>query len=277
VTKVSISRAWEETRTAISADGRLFIAVALALIVLPAALLQFAFPGAAVTQSPRSTGETVGQLLAWVLGLIGQLAIARLALARGESVGSAMGEATRQMPWLVVAMMLLLMGLFVLFIPIAMLLYATGVSLPQDAAGLEQSPAVLVASLLFAALVVFVAARMMMTTPVAAVEGVGPVGIIRRSWALTRGNVLRLIGFLLLFGLAVFVLMAAVMLLTNTVIALFTGTVEAFTVAALLQALIRATLSGLVTTVLTLMLARIYIQLRSGGEDLEVSVPSSGG
>ena len=36
MSKLSLSRAWEETTSVLARDGRLFVAVALALFVLPA-------------------------------------------------------------------------------------------------------------------------------------------------------------------------------------------------------------------------------------------------
>jgi hypothetical protein len=57
---------------------------------------------------------------------------------------------------------------------------------------------------------------------------------------------------------------------------LLLGPVEPLSVAALLVSLVSAIANAAVVTVLTVMLARIYVQL-SGRESLDVSVPSSGG
>ena len=66
--KLSISRAWDETKAIFARDGRLLVAVALALVVLPMVVL-----GLAVPSDPQAQE---GGLVAGLL----QLAVALIAL-----------------------------------------------------------------------------------------------------------------------------------------------------------------------------------------------------
>ena len=68
----------------------------------------------------------------------------------------------------------------------------------------------LVALLLFFAIACFVGVRMMMTAPVASIEPVGPVALIKRSWQLTAGHFWRLFGFLVLFFVAGMIVIFAI-------------------------------------------------------------------
>ena len=64
-----------------------------------------------------------------------------------------------------------------------------------------------------------------MTSPVASEETVGPIGIIRRSWELTRGNWWRLFGFIVLFLLGQRVSALGSELLGSTAISLEIGAI----------------------------------------------------
>ena len=52
MTKLSLSRAWEDTTSVLAQDGRLFLSVALALFVLPGLVLDVTMPEAAPGQFP---------------------------------------------------------------------------------------------------------------------------------------------------------------------------------------------------------------------------------
>lgn len=270
--KLSISRAWDETRSRIAADGRLYVTVALALIALPAAIGQFVTASGQVARTPTSMGEALLMIAVWLIGLVGQLALLRLALGTSVSVGESIAHGARRAPAYFGAVILIIVAIALVTIPFLIVLAAMGVTIDPQAAA---PPAVIVLFLLYVAIVLYFAVRMLMSSPVASAEAVGPFGIIKRSWQLTKGHVLRLIGFLVLFLLAVLIVVGAVSLLANLSVGLIFGVVEPLSAGALIIALIEAFASAIATTVFVVMIARLYAQL-SGDTLLEPSVPSSG-
>jgi hypothetical protein len=140
------------------------------------------------------------------------------------------------------------------------------------AAGQAPSAGVVLLILLAAALTYAV---FQLTIPVAAAEGGGPVHLVSRSWTLSRGNYLRLLGFVLLVlvGL-VFVVMAGQFGI-GSMVAVALGPPDAGTVSALIISLAVALIQAFFTVVFAIMLARIYLQLTGAGE-AQASVPHSG-
>ena len=270
--KLSISSAWDEAKSRIGTDGKLFVTVALALIALPAAIGQFIGGGGGMTSSPQSLWQVLVTIIVWVIGLVGQLALIRLAIGQSVSVGEAIGHGARRTPAYIGAVILIIIGIIILTIPFALALAALGVTFEQ---GATPPPAAYLFLLLYIALMLYVAVRMLLTSPVASAEAAGPVAIIKRSWQITSGNVLRLLGFILLFIVAVIVFVGAVSMITSLVVGLLFGEIEPMTAGALIVALAESVASAIATTVFIVMLARIYVQL-TGDAPVETSVPSSG-
>lgn len=271
-TSLSISHAWEETKSRIAADGRLFVIVALALLALPSAVGQFATPGAGMTRSPESVGAAVLMIAVWLIGLVGQLALIRLAIGPSVSVGEAIAHGARRSPAYVAAVLLIILAILIASLPFVAALAALGVTFQP---GAPPPPAAYIFLLVYIALLLFIAVRMLLASPVASAESAGPINILRRSWELTRGHGLRLFGFLLLFIIAVIVVVGAVSIVTNLIVTMLFGTIEPLTVAALIVALVESIASAIATTIFIVMLARIYVQL-TGGAPVETSVPRSG-
>lgn len=272
--ELSISKAWDETKARIAADGRLFVAVALAMIALPTALAQFFVPSTGLTRAPQSLGEILLMLAVWLVGIVGQLALVRLALGRSVSVGEALAHGVRRGPSYVGAMILVIMALMLIAIPFVILLSAMGITI---APGVAPPPAAWLFLVLFIAIILFVAVRMMLTSPVASEEQAGPIAIIKRSWSLTSGNILRLIGFLILFVIGVIIVVGAVSLIANLLVRFVLGPPDPLTAGALIIVLVESIASALATSIFIVMLARIYAQLAGRQQDIaSVTVPHSG-
>ncbi|QIL02813.1 hypothetical protein G7078_08475 [Sphingomonas sinipercae] len=274
---LSISVAWDESKAVLARDGRLLIPVALAMVALPSIVSTLIDPG-----SPTSRGSGISLLvfLLSLIGMIGQLALIRLAIGPSLSVGDAILHALRRALPFIGAIILLVLILLIVSLPIIILLSITIAGASAGDAALD--PAQLAASPLFSVfvLVIFlvgivIGVRMMMMSPVASAETAGPVAILKRSWELTRGKFWKLFAFLLLFVVAMVALMLAVGGVAGLGARSLFGEIEPFSGGALFVGVISGVLSALVTTVLSVMLARIYLQLAGRGE-AEVSVPSSG-
>lgn len=268
---LSISRAWDDTKARIAADGRLITIVAAALLALPALISGVVSPG--TSRSDQPIGEAIVILIASLVAVIGQLAIIRLAVTPAVSVGEAIGHGARRMPVYIVSAVLIALGLLIAAIPFIVVAMAAGI--PMDAESIKTSPAAELIVLLYAALVCFVAIRMLLSSAVASEETVGPLQIIRRSWALTAGHWWRLFGFLVLFLVGAIIAMSAVNWAVGFVAVMWFGPVAPLSASALIVAIVDAIVNATITVFLAVMLARIYLQL-AGRVPAEPSVPRSG-
>jgi hypothetical protein len=268
---LSISAAWEETKAILARDGRLLTTVALALVALPSAVNSFLARGA-IDGNAAQWLDLVA-LLASVIALAGQLALIRLALGPSITVGGAIVHGFRRLPIYFLAVMVLLLALFIVAIPLGLLLVALGV--PISAKQVPASGPVVLVTLIFAGIAIFLGVRFLLSSSVASAEEVGPIAILKRSWELTAGHFWRLFGFLLAVVVAAVVLLIAVGSALGVAISLSLGSIQPLSTGALILALIQALVSAAVTTLFAVMLARIYVQLAGRGE-AQPSVPSSG-
>jgi hypothetical protein len=267
---LSLSRAWEETRDILTRDGRLFVSVALALVVLPAVISGLVNPKGMGSTSVPFWASLVG-LAASLVMLAGQLGLVRLALAPSITVGGAIAHGVRRMPIYFVGALLVVLALFVLAIPFGLVAAAMGVPLDRTGGSVPASPPFVILAVVYLLLAVFIGVRMLMAAPVASAEPVGPIALLRRSWALTNGHFWELVGFLLLFFIAAMIVLVGVGTAVGVVVRLAFGSLEPLSVGALIVALVQAVLSAAFTTFLAIMLARIYVQL-SGNSDQAAEV-----
>jgi len=271
--KLSISRAWDDSKAAMRRDGRLIGSVALALILFPQAVF------ATIAPPPELSGvETPGwaplvMLIVALVGLAGQIAIARLAIGPAASVGEAIGHGVRRAPVVFAAVLMFGLALIVLMIPLALVLIG-----PERLKALSEGsrdPAVVRAILPILLAIIAIAVRFQLTVPVAAMEAAGPIRMLRRSWDLTRGHYWRLLGFLLLVLATALIIQLASQIVGGVVGRLLFGNLDPFSAGALLVALIAAAAQTALSILVTLMLAHIYVQSANPPHG-DVSVPSSG-
>ena len=263
---LSISKAWDEARETLGRNASLLTTVALALFVLPGVVNDDVTPAAPPGEIPTLGTWTIVTVVALLIALVGQLAVIRLAIGSRLTVGEAIGHGARRAPAYFVATIIWILP----FLIIGALLFGMVAKDPTNA-----PPAAAFALLLLACVMLFFAIRMLMTSPVASAEPVGPVAIIKRSWEMTRGNWWRLFAFFLLFVIAVLVAVTAVGAVAGIIAELVLGGDEPLTVGALFVALLTQLVSAAVSVVLMVMLARIYVQLAGDGA-AEASVPTSG-
>lgn len=276
---LSISRSWEESRRILTQDGKLFVSVALALIAFPTLVAGLLNPRGVMATGPEALWLTLASLVASLIALAGQLALIRLAIGPSTTVGAAIVHGLRRMRIYLVAAILIVIAFFICAIPIALVLQAMGVPLGArsqlgTAASQQMSGPLLIGVLLYLALIVYVGVRMMLTGPVASAEQVGPIAMIRRSWQLSKGNFWRLLGFLLLFIVAAGAVILGIGAALGVITRLVLGPIEPMSVSAIVVALVNALLNAAVTTLFSVMIARMYLQL-TGGETAS-GVPTTG-
>jgi len=274
VADLSISKAWDETKATLASDGTLLMTVAAALFLLPQVLVGVATgAGADAAQSPPALGLPMA--IAALIGLVGQISIAWLAIGSSVSVGEAIRHGLRRLLPFLGAILLVVATMALIFILAALILMVAGV-IDRPLAGVEPRPRD-IAMVLLVALVpmLFVSVRLIPTSAVAAAETVGAVGILKRSWQLTRGHFPRLLGFMAIFIVGMLVVIVAVgPIIGLLAIALF-GSTEPFSLGALTIALVTALIQAAVVVVYVVMVARIYVQL-AGDRSAEATVPISG-
>lgn len=272
--KLSISKAWDETRDVLRRDGKLITSVALALIVLPQAIAAMAAPPPILSDAGPPSWMPLLTLLVALIGLVGQIAVIRLALGPATSVREAIARGLKRLLPAFVALLLFGIALAILMLPLLLLMVSPAEM--QAVAGGQNSPAAARAILVALVLVVLIGVRFQMVMPVATAEEVGPIRILKRSWATTKGHYWRLLAFLLIVLLvAVIVVLFVGQIMGGILAKMLFGDIEPFAVAALFAGLISAIVQAAFSAVVSVMLARMYVQL-AGGSPAETSVPSSG-
>jgi hypothetical protein len=269
--KLSVSRAWDETKAIVARDGRLLTSVALALIAFPTAVSGLLNPRGMTNSAPLWVD--VVTFVVSLIAIAGQLALIRLALGPSVTVGGAIEHGFRRMPIYFVTAVLILLGLLLLALPFVALLALLGIKMTSATDSL--SPGAALISLLYMTTALLLGFRMVMAAPVASSERVGPIGIIKRTWSLTRGHWWQLFGFVVMFFVGAVVLLIAVNTAVGLLVAVLLGPIEPMSASALVTALVQALLNAVITTLFAVMLARMYVQL-AGRDDAQASVPSSG-
>ena len=262
----SISAAWEETKSVLERDGRLFASVALALIILPAAIMGVLDPRVDQGQQAPAWFNLMILVIS-LISLAGQLALIRLALGPSVTVGGAISHGFRRLPIYVLALILLTIGVVLVTIPFVMGAVAMGMNLQTGTEAQITGP--FLGILLIYLLAIFaLMTRFLLAMPVASLERAGPLDLLKRSWTLTAGQWAKLFGFLIVALLGAALVILSVALVVGSLTALLFDSSGPMTLAALIQGIAQAVVTGIFSVLFTLMLARIYVQL-SGRDTVE--------
>lgn len=264
--KLSLSRAWEESLAVLARDGRLFVAVALALFVLPGLVLDASMPDVVAGQFPPVGPWIVIGIVALLIWLVGQLAVIRLAMEPHVAVGEAIVHASKRLvPYVLSA--------FLWLVPI--LIVGSVLSQYLEINRNHPSVAGAIALIILTVAGIFLAVRLLLSSAVASIENVGPLRIVQRSWSLTRGNWWRLFAFVLLFWIGALCLLWAVESVAGVIVRLAVEDSGPRSLGGLLVSIISQLISALLSVACFVMIARIYDQLSRTGAS-QASVPSSG-
>jgi hypothetical protein len=263
MTKLSLSRAWEDTMAVLAQDGRLFVSVALALFVLPGLILDVGMPSAPSGQFPPAGPWIAIAAVAILVSFVGQLAVIRLAIGPHITVGEAITHGLKRLAFYVAALLLWSVPIIL----IGSVLYAI---IAEDV----QHPSLLasIALIVVSLLGIFLAVRLILASAVASAETIGPIRILRRSWELAAGNWWRLFAFLLLVGIGAIALLAAVASVVGLLARVLFGEIGPLTLGGLLVAIVSQLLSALISVMFFVMIAQLYRQLAGRGA---ATVPKS--
>lgn len=267
---LSISRAWDEAKAVLARDGRLIWTVALALLFLPQVLASTVAPPAnlAGEEAPKASGVII--LAALLIGMVGQLAIVRLAVGPTTSVGDSIRHGSKRFLPALTAFLIFLLGMAVILVPLIMIL---GLAPLLTSPASPPPPQVLGRMLLLVMIAFLVSVKFLLVTPVASSERVGPIAILKRSWALTGSHYARLLGFVLMATIAALIVVITAQIAGTIAAKLFADTVNPLSAGALVLALFTAGAQAALSAVFTVMLARIYVQ--AAGAAPLASVPDT--
>ena len=260
--KLSIGQAWVDASAFLVREARLVAPIALALFALPTVLLNWAYPAG---QPNSATGlALLGIVMVMVAKMIGQMTIILMSVGWRSSVGEAIAKVARRVPSLIGAALIVFVPLLIIFVvALAMALAAAGITDPAALTpeALMTLPSVSWLVVLFLIVALILGARLFPMSAIAANEGDGPLTLLKRSWALTRGEFWRLLALLLLLLVVVLVLNGAVSAVIGSVTRLTIGETRPFNLAALLIALAGGIVSAMVASVSAAMIGRTYAQL----------------
>lgn len=270
---LSISKAWDESSAILKRDGKAIWTVALALIAMPFTLLTLLAPSsAAAMDAAAPTQPSFLSLVITIVLLTATLAITAIALRPQSTVGEAISEGGRKTLSMIGAYLLVWIPLFILLVILAMLMIGANADPEALQASLAAGnwPASLTRFLLVCIVIaLLVGIKLMLMTPVAAAETGNPLKIVARSWQLTKGHFLKLLGFTVLFVIAAVIALTAVIFIFGGIVIAIFGPPEAMTVGALFTGLVMGLCYAVFMAVYAVMIARIYSQLAGP----EASVP----
>jgi hypothetical protein len=264
--KFDMSRAWNDATALLRANAQIVTILAGAFFFLPNLILMMLLAGlmgdaeatVASGASPQAAFEAAIAVYAdvwWQLLLVtaitavGMLGLLMLLTDRNRpTVQEAIrGGVTYLLPY-IAAQILMSFAIVVLVVATLVVGRVAGPG-PGSLVGLVATVAV-----------IYVYVKFSLTVPVIAIERVGnPIRALGRSWALTKGNSVRLLLFYILLFIALLVI-ATVLNLIVGLIAALVGTASATFISSLLGSAINAV--GI--TVYLAVVAAIYRQLASG-------------
>lgn len=250
--KLSLSKAWDETRSHFPRDGKVYAAVALALYVLPATIFGTLFPGALMGTAPPDGATSLLMLAVIVLSLVGQIAMVALAL-RPIAVREAIGHGLRRAPAALAAFIIFLLPVILALAPF----------LPAIVQAPNNPPpgALLAATLVMLTAFILGVRLALLLVPVAAAERIGPIALLKRSWALSSGNWWRLAVFLVVYYAASYISARAIGFVVGGILIFLSGPLQPASLGALALAAALGAVGAIFTTIFSLMLAGIYAQL----------------
>jgi hypothetical protein len=271
--KFSMSAAWNDAVALLRANRQVVLVVAGVFFFLPYLAMILLMPDYAATvggpgaPQPATMDEALEQisgvyrdiwwaalLLAVVQG-IGMLGLLALLTDRDRpTVGEALAKGAKYfLPYLGTQILIALIVVALVMVPVTI----------GAAAG---AGAGVLVGLLAAVAIVYLLVKFSLTTPVIVVDGVmNPIAALGRSWALTKGNSLRLF----LFYLLLFIVLIVVSMVLTIPIGIVTA-MSGGDGAVIVSGLVNALLNLVALTVILAVVAAIHRQL-SGAAPAAVS------
>lgn len=273
---VTMSAVWDRTTEFLSDNLGAVVPIALAAIFLPASIQGNLQPLAATAAQPLRVGLGLFGLLLSLVSMWGQLVLVAMVVAPGES---ATALATRRLPVVIGVSIALLAGFALLALPLIAILAGYGFAFADVMAGQRPKfpdgaggPIALYIVVLLP-VVLWLAARLALTSPVVAAERRG-LGAIARSFALTRGLALRIVGVILLFAIVAWIATLAAQTVFGSILQLVAGGDGPISLATILTAIIVSVVSTGFSVIASVFVAKLYLAARAERPDPGTSHPA---
>lgn len=258
--RVSVSKAWDETKDFIVRERRLVSPVVLALVFLPTLLFRVFAP------QPSMAEMMAGNYPAWLpwlsygllfVQLVGGAALILMALGSRDPVGATIVSGFKRA--IVVVLAALLAALLATPVMIVMLIIAgLAGTMPTNPNSIPPGFMAIVG--LLSILLGLVVLRMILFIPAAAAEPIGPWAALKRGWGLGRGNGGRLIVTMVLLFIGAMAVNYAATAVVGSLAQLVMGSSQGATLGGILVALVVAALGAAVFLVQYVLLANLYRQ-----------------
>ena len=257
MSQLSINRATASAQAFLKAEWRLALPIALALVGLPAVVLELATP---LPTNPNVLPVPDARMLlvipAIVATMVGAGAVTALALVPGISVAEALRAGARRSGVLFAAWLLAVAG-----VAAATVLVAVVASLAGVAGGMARPGLLALAMIVIGAAALVVGVRLALLTPVVMDRAVGPIEALKQSWRLTRGAFWRMAAVLALLLLVVLLFSAAVQAAMGVVGLLLARLAGLKALGLILPVLAAALVNALVSMVFWVFLTALYREL----------------
>lgn len=263
---VSMGSVWDRTAEFLSDNLGTLLPIALLAIFVPSTISA----NLSGLQQNATTGTAtllgLGMFALAMVSFWGQLAVTALAIdpALGRQASQV---ATRRFPAALLLMILLVVVVIVLMIPVGVLLAVGGVDLAAMQPGTTpEIPPVVAVWVFFYFLVVLILAFWVMARLAVVIPSVVgdrlAVGAIARSWRLTRGVALKIVGVLILYAIVSIVANLAATSAFGAIMYLVAGNGEdGISLASVLTTIVGGAISTGFTVLGTAFLAKLYIAL----------------
>jgi hypothetical protein len=261
--RVRIGTVWDRTVDVLQGRGGMLFALALGFMIVPTLVANVAGVFAGASVAGRGVAGIVG-IAASLLMLAGLLAITAAASDPRVDARDATATGLVRLGPAVGLLLIVAVAAMLVVLPIAAIVFYSGASYDPTTGAINISRAsgggIAVAGLL--ALIGFLAglwisAKLVPLFAVIVNERRG-IGALRRSFALTRGGALRLIGVLILFGIVSVVAVSAATTVVGVVARLILGADSAASVA-LIVATVNSVVTALASVVQMVFSAQYYV------------------
>lgn len=288
-----MNRTWSQAVALVRANFQLLAIVAGVFLLVPALALYLFNPELvrilSSAQKPDQIdavlAATMPRLLAFgvivFLGqLIGQAALVALVGRQRPTVGEAIKVGARALPSVLGALILFFVGLLVIALALSFVIALLGLLFGAigghfDPAALSGGPLGGLLQLIILIIELYLMVRCMMTLPVIVLEHRrNPIEALRRSWRLTASSAWKILGFVVLLGIAYLVIVLLITLVLGAIGLLAGGGKAANEIGAgstLGFAIVASVMGSLVAMLASGILVSMHRQLAGGAEprDLE--------
>lgn len=263
---VKMGAVWDGTVDVLTGRGAMIVRIALVTLFLPG-LVQDAVPLVLGTGGPARIASALLGIVVLVSTLLGTLALTAAASDPLTDEPAAYRIGAAALPATIGTVLLIGIVFAILLIPGLLLLVQSGFDYRAAAAGLPQSNVSLQALggfaiylMIFGLIAIWAGARLLLLYAVIVNERRG-VGAIRRSFELTRGLTLRIIGVVILYAIVILVAVVATQSVVGLIVRLALGP-DSPTLVAFLTSIAVALVTTAASVLQPVFAARLFAAVR---------------